>query len=80
MGTHQYTIRGIPEDLDRAIRNRADENGESMNQTAIDLLRHGIEMEELHHDLDWIQNSWKDDRAFDEAIGLQRKVDPDLWK
>jgi hypothetical protein len=34
----------------------------------------------LHHDLDHLAGTWKEDPEFDEALRLQRQIDPELWR
>ena len=79
----QYTLRGVPPDLDRAIRKRAAETGASVNQASLDLLRHGLEQTRLHYDLDFVSGSWvsdgDQDQAFDAALREQRQIDSSLW-
>ena len=38
----QYTVRGIPADLDKAMRQRARAKGKSLNEVAIEALAEGI--------------------------------------
>lgn len=79
----QYTLRGVPPDLDRAIRKRAAETGASVNQASLDLLRHGLEQTRLYQDLDFVSGSWvsdgDQDAAFEESLNEQRKIDSALW-
>jgi len=78
----QYTLRDIPPALDRALRERAEREGKSLNQVAREALRRGVglpEQEQLSHDLDHLIGTWQDDPGFDEAIAQQDKVDPTVW-
>ncbi len=80
---HQYTLRGIPPELDRALRERAEQEGKSLNQVAREALKRGVglpEPEQVSDDLDCLAGSWQDDPAFDEAIRQQDTVDPDIWR
>ena len=79
----QYTLRQIPPALDRALRRKSEQDGKSMNQTAISTLLDGLSLNERavkHHDLDFMIGSWVEDPAFDKAIRAQDRVDPELWK
>ncbi len=79
----QYTLRDIPPALDRALRERADQEGKSLNQVAREALRRGIglpEQERVSDDLDQLVGTWQDDPAFDEAIRQQDMVDPEAWR
>ena len=78
----QYTLRNIPPALDRALRERAENEGKSLNQvaprpsSAASACPSG---EEATHDLDHLIGTWQDDPAFDEAVALQDMVDPEAW-
>lgn len=79
----QYTIRGIPETLDAALRERARAAGKSLNEVAIEALIKGagvVTTPRQPRNLDDIAGTWKEDKAFDEAIADQRQIDEDLWK
>jgi hypothetical protein len=79
----QYTLRGIPEALDRAIRRRAQEEGRSINETAVDALAHGLGIGKQsvpRRDLSDIVGTWKKEAAVEDAIASQDTVDEDLWK
>jgi plasmid stability protein len=79
----QYTLRDIPPALDRALRERAEREGKSLNQAAREALTRGVglpDQEPLSHDLDELAGTWQEDAAFDEAILAQDAVDPDTWR
>jgi len=79
----QYTIRGIPERLDKAIRKLAAKDGKSINETVLDALKAGVGFSESsirYSDLDDLVGSWVDDPEFDRAIQEMHRVDPELWK
>ena len=81
--TSQYTLRGIPANLDRALRRRARQEGKSLNRTAVELLAEGpgVSGEPLRHDdLDDLVGTWVEDPDFDRAIQEMDKVDPHLWR
>lgn len=78
----QYTIRGVPASVDRALRERARREGLSLNEVALEALRasvgeggHGRRYE----DLDDLIGTWVEDPAFDAAICEQDQVDEGLW-
>ena len=53
----QYTIRNIPENLDKAIRRIAKRQGQSLNQIALDALKKEASLNDndyQNNDLDWI--------------------------
>lgn len=79
----QYTIRGIPEALDSALRERARSAQKSLNEAAIDALAEGTGLKEhrrKRRDLSDIAGTWKSDKAFESALAAQDEVDEDLWK
>jgi len=79
----QYTIRGIPETVDAALRERARAAGKSLNDVAIEALAEGVGVMSTprqRRNLDDIVGTWKEDKAFDEAIADQDQIDEDLWK
>ncbi|HXH93490.1 MAG TPA: hypothetical protein VNN25_18050 [Thermoanaerobaculia bacterium] len=79
----QYTIRGIPETLDAALRERARVAGKSLNEVAIEVLAEGAGLTgapRKRRSADGIAGSWKEDKAFDEAIAAQDRIDEDMWK
>jgi len=79
----QYTLRRIPRDLDKALRQKARKEGRSLNEIAIEALLRGagINGEAFrNHDLDFAIGTWVEDAEFEKAIGDQRRIDPDMWK
>ena len=79
----QYTLRQIPPSLDEALRKRSRQEGKSINQTAIEALQTGLELNGdsfVYRDLDFMADSWVEDPAFDEAIRSQDRVDKNLWR
>jgi len=79
----QYTIRGVSEALDQAIRQRAVLEGKSLNEILIAILEHGLGPEgtpKKYRDLDFIIGTWVEDPAFDEAIAAQDQIDEELWR
>ena len=79
----QYTIRNIPDALDRELRERARRRGISLNETAIEALKRGVGISDTvveYDDLDDLVGTWKDDAEFDRALADQDAVEPDLWR
>lgn len=77
-GSVQYTIRQVPAHLDRSLRRRSKEAGQSLNEAAIEALSRGLGLAEVplqHHDLDALAGTWHEDAAFDAAITAQDQVD-----
>jgi hypothetical protein len=76
----QYTIRGIPREVDRELRRRARDRKVSLNQLLVEELRSAAGTPHKYRSLDGIAGTWKDDPEFDRALEEQRQIDTDLWK
>ncbi len=81
------TLRGIPPEVERVIRRKADESGASVNRVVIDLLEEAVgagkrRKKILHHDLDALAGAWSREEAarFARALAAERKIDPGLWE
>ena len=78
----QYTIRGIPPDIDNALRARARAAGKSLNEAAVAALAEGAGVAGVprkQRDLRDIAGTWKADKAIESALAAQDRVDEDLW-
>ncbi len=83
MRTIQYTIRNIPEPVDRVIRKRSKQSGKSFNQTVVDLLSlQTFGTTELPKDsnFEWLYNKNTLDASFDEAIENLSAIDEKMWQ
>ncbi len=79
----QYTLRNISGTLDSVLRERAQSQGKSLNQTALEALARGAGYgaEPVRfRDLTEIADTWVDDPEFERALEDQDTVDEDLWK
>ena len=76
----QYTIRGVPPDVDRALRNKASQLKLSLNQVIIDELTRTTIGRARKADFSDLVGRWIPDPAFDEVIAAQRQIDWDKWK
>ena len=79
----QYTVRKIPAALDKAIRGRARTEGKSINEVAVAALVHGLGLGSesvVRRDLGDIAGTWTKDKAVEEALAAQDRIDKDLWK
>ena len=80
----QYTVRNIPEHVDRALRRKARQDRKSLNEVLRDaLIREAGAVEpsgRSYTDLDALAGTWVDDPGFDEALGAQDQVDEALWR
>jgi hypothetical protein len=83
MKTMQYTLRAVPDAIDRALRQRAKQEKKSLNTVAVEALARGLELDAKpaeHIDLDALIGSWQEDPAFDQAIADFERVDKEAWK
>ena len=75
----QYTVRNVPEPVDRYLRKRAKLSGKSLNQVIIDELtdRSGTNDQSLAESLDWFIGSGIDDgtlKALEEEDKIQKEL------
>lgn len=80
------TIRGIEPELSNAIKSLAMENKESINQTALKILKDatGISIKpvfRVYNDLDPFAGTWSEDdeRQFNQGVESFNKIDQELW-
>ena len=76
----QYTIRGIPPEVDRVLRMKAARRKQSLNQLILDELTAVTADLRKREDFRDIAGRWTPDSAFDEVLATQRQIDPDKWK
>lgn len=79
----QYTIRNIPDRVDRVLKKRARATGKSFNQIALDALIMGAgEPLVPKRDLSFIIGSMTANEVaeMDQSISAQRQIDPSIWK
>lgn len=78
--THTYTVRGVPAEVDAALRKKAAQRKLSLNQVIVEELSNAATPKRKMIDLSDIVGKWEDDPAFDEIIASQRKIDWAKWK
>ena len=76
----QYTIRGIPPDVDRALRRKALQRKQSLNQIIVEELTAATTGVRKRADFSDVVGKWAPDPAFDEIMTSQRQIDMDKWK
>ena len=76
----QYTIRGIPLEVDRALRKRAKQRNMSINQLIIEGLTLATLGSKQVADFSEFVGRWAQDRAFDEVLEIQREIHADDWR
>ncbi len=75
-----YTIRGIPAEVDHALRVKAAKQQQSLNRIVIDELTQALIGKPMKADFSDLAGKWVPDREFDEVIASQRLIDADKWK
>ena len=76
----QYTIRGIPREVDRALRQKAARRKQSLNQVILEELTMAAIGDKRRTDFSDVVGKWTPDPAFDEILASQRRIDRDKWK
>jgi hypothetical protein len=79
----QYTLRNVPKELDRALRQRARRESRSLNEVALEAIAQGLGIADtpvVRRKLGDLAGTWQDDPGFDAALADQHRIDPDLWK
>jgi len=76
----QYTIRGVPAEVDRALRHKAARRKESLNQLILDELTVATMGTRQRADFSDLVGRWTPDAGFDEVLKSQRQIDWDKWK
>lgn len=81
------TVRNIPPELARVIRQKAKKEKTSLNRAVISLLEKAAGVgkprtEEVHTDLDRFFGCMSKEEAqeIDRAIWEQRQIEPEMWK
>lgn len=76
----QYTIRGVPREVDRALRRKAAQRKLSLNQVILEELTAVTTGARKRADFHDVTGQWTPDPALDEIVASQRQIDPDKWK
>ena len=83
-GMTQYTVRKVPDEVDRVLRETAKAQHKSLNQVAIEALQSaaGVAEDEpvKRRDLTDVVGTWAADPLIDAALEDQRRVDPESWE
>jgi hypothetical protein len=81
------TVRNLPPELARLIRQKAKQERISLNRAVISLLEKAVGLgkprsEEVHTDLDRFFGCMSKEEAqeLDQAIWEQRQIEPEMWK
>ena len=82
------TIRGLDEKTRRVLKKRAGQEGKSVNQLVLDILKErlGLKKEKkftrTHEDLDHLFGKWSNDefKRIQGTVDSGRKIDKELWE
>lgn len=74
-----YTIRGIPAEVDHALRVKAAQRNQSLNRVVVDELTRALVGNPMRVDFSDLVGKWSPDPGFDEIIATQRLIDADKW-
>lgn len=78
----QYTLRNIPQAVDRALRALARREGKSLNDVVIGALTRALGLSDQpvrHRDLRDLAGTWQEDPEFDAALAESDRIDAALW-
>jgi hypothetical protein len=76
----QLTLRGVSKELSRRLARLAEQRGASINTTVLEILEHATGMDARRERLArYTTISDADRNELDDAIALQRTIDPDQW-
>jgi len=76
----QYTVRGVPKEVDRALRAKAAQLKISLNQLVVNELTQATVGRPRKADFSALVGQWTPDPEFDDIIASQRQIDWDKWK
>ena len=75
----QYTIRGVPRKVDKALREKAAKRKQSLNQVILDELAAATGAVQ-YEDFSDLVGTWAPDPEFDKILEEQRQIDPEKWR
>jgi hypothetical protein len=77
----QYTVRGVPREVDKILRRRAHQRGISLNQLLVEeICAAGGGQRRRYRSLKDLGGRWQEDPEFNRILAEQRRIDADLWK
>ena len=78
----QYTVRGIPPEVDEALRRKAHRRRISLNRLLVEELAQAAGAAESRkvRSLKGLAGRWQEDPEFDRIVAEQRQIDRDLWR
>jgi len=76
----QITIRNPPPELSRRLKALAEQRGQSVNRTVLELLSEALGLDERRARLmQYVTWTEEDRREFEAGLAAQREVEDDLW-
>ena len=76
----QYSIRRVPREVDRMLRQKAARSKQSLNQVILDELTIATLGRTQKADFADLVGRWTNDPAFDGILAVQRQIDWDKWR
>ncbi len=76
----QYTVRGVPREVDTVLRRKAAKRRVSLNQMIIDEMSEAAMGVKKRADFSDLVGKWVPDAAFNEILAAGRRIDLDKWK
>jgi hypothetical protein len=76
----QYTIRGVPREIDAILRRKAAQRAQSLNQIILDELAAATGGRKPRADFSDVVGRWIPDAGFDKIFRSQRQIDLEKWK
>lgn len=75
-----YTLENLPQELDDALRSRAEKEGKSVSEVVVDALKVTFGLPAKRRDLSDIAGTWVEDPEVDAALRDQDRIDPEMWR
>jgi len=76
----QYSIRDVPREVDRILREKAARSRRSLNQVILHELTEVTLGGKKRADFSDVVGQWTPDPGFDEILASQRQIDWEKWK
>jgi hypothetical protein len=79
----QITIRGVPDELARALEKEKTRRGTSLNQAVLDLLKQAVGLSgQYDNGLSKLAGTWtkRELDDFEKHMEVFEQIDPEVWK
>ncbi|MCK5249024.1 MAG: hypothetical protein KAJ98_03615 [Spirochaetaceae bacterium] len=78
----QYTIRKVPEYIDRIARDESKKKHISLNSVLLEAISKGLDADKQieYHDMDDLAGTWVTDPEIEAALAAFSEIDEYLWK